>query len=186
MEIVKLKSTNEFKEVLNEKNYFYFVSLCVDGIVLASCRCRSGCRRKGVKKYAADESLNAVLWMHKAAEYKALCFQSYNIARVMMDQALANKEWCADLVQSKQGGYQSLPPAVIVDADETVINNGFYQRQLVLTGESYSSRSWSKWCQQEKASAIAGALEFCKYAQKKGGNDFLRYQSPSLFATSYR
>ena len=123
---------------------------------------------KAPKKYSANEALNAVLWMHQAAEYKALCLQAYNIARVMLTQALADKNWSADLVQQKQGGYQHLPAAAIVDVDETVLDNGIYQRQLVLTGKPYTSSSWSKWCQQEKAGAIAGALDFCNYAQQKG------------------
>ena len=124
--------------------------------------------------------------MHQAAEYKALCLQAYNIARVMLTQALADKNWSADLVQQKQGGYQHLPAAAIVDVDETVLDNGIYQRQLVLTGKPYTSSSWSKWCQQEKAGAIAGALDFLQLCAAKGGNDFLCHQPPPLFTKSYR
>ena len=66
------------------------------------------------------------------------------------------------------GSYSgSKPVAVIVDADETVIDNTAYEAFLVGNDFGYSSKTWTPWMAAAKATAIPGALEFLNYAKTK-------------------
>lgn len=110
--------------------------------------------------------LNSVLWVQHAAEYKASTIQAYTTAKIMLDLALVDKKWTAATEQTS--GYQTLPPAIIVDVDETVLDNSPYDAQLIKSGEAYSSDTWTAWCKEERAQAVPGALEFCTYAHQRG------------------
>ncbi|HUF18968.1 MAG TPA: 5'-nucleotidase, lipoprotein e(P4) family [Thermoanaerobaculia bacterium] len=112
------------------------------------------------------EQLHAVLWVQTAAEYRALALQAFNLAAQMMDHALADRSWSAATEQT--GNFASLPPAVIVDVDETVLDNSAYQARLVRSGQSFSSATWTRWVEEEQATATPGALEFALAAQRKG------------------
>jgi len=111
------------------------------------------------------ELLNAVLWMQQSAEYKALGLQAYHNAQRMLNLALQDENWTAALEQ--RDGYRHLPPAVILDVDETILNNSAYEARLIKNGQSFSSPSWKKWCRQARATAVSGAVHFCQYAAKK-------------------
>lgn len=113
-----------------------------------------------------QDLLNAVLWMQHAAEYKALCLQAYNSAENMLDIALKDKDWTAALEQNSN--YKNLPPAIILDVDETVLDNSPYEAILIQTGTSFSAKSWNDWCMQQRAESIPGAVEFCNLAAEKG------------------
>lgn len=112
------------------------------------------------------EQIHAVLWVQTAAEYRALSIQAFNLAEQMMDEALADRSWTAAVEQT--GDFVGLPPAVIVDVDETVLDNSAYQARLIRTASPFSSATWTKWVDEEKATAIPGALEFTRAAQRKG------------------
>ena len=113
-----------------------------------------------------SENLHAVLWMQKSAEYKANCMQSYKLAELQMQSALKDKKWTAALEQT--GNYINLHPAIILDVDETVLDNSPYEAELIQTGGHYSSSTWNAWCNKAIAEAIPGAVEFCQSADKKG------------------
>ncbi len=110
--------------------------------------------------------LNAVLYMQQSAEYKALTLQIYNNAAIHLERALADKNWTAATEQN--GDYQNLPPAVILDVDETVLDNSAYEAQLINSGRSYTSESFAAWCKEARAGIVPGALKFCTAARKKG------------------
>jgi acid phosphatase len=113
-----------------------------------------------------NDLLNATLWVSNAVEYKANTIAMYQLATMRLDEALADKSWTAATEQS--GDYQDLPPAIILDVDETVIDNGGYESWLIAAGKSYSSKSYAEWVKAEDAKAIPGAVEFTKYADSKG------------------
>jgi len=115
---------------------------------------------------AQHNLLNSVLWTQRAAEHKALCLQAYNTADRMLQAALKDKNWTAATEQS--GAYQNLPPAVILDVDETVLDNSPYEARLIKSGQSYSRDSWNAWCNEAKAEPIPGAVAFCNAAHDKG------------------
>jgi 5'-nucleotidase (lipoprotein e(P4) family) len=114
----------------------------------------------------ADERLLAVLWFQSAAESRANALQTYRGARMALDRALADRNWTAAVEQS--GAYQQLPPAVILDIDETVLDNSIYDSRNILTGGVFNESTWFAWTQERAATPIAGALEFLRYAASRG------------------
>jgi 5'-nucleotidase (lipoprotein e(P4) family) len=113
-----------------------------------------------------SDILNATLWVLNSPEYKANAIQSYELAKIRLDAALADKSSTAATEQT--GDYQNLPPAVILDADETAIDNGAYEAWLIKTGQDYSGKTWAAWVAAAQARAVPGAVEFTKYADSKG------------------
>lgn len=112
-----------------------------------------------------DPLLDATLWMQTAAERQALCRQVFALATERLDQALADPAWSA-LGQGPEAA--RLPPAVIVDVDETVLDNHWYEARLVLDGVTYGSTSWAAWCAEQAATAVPGARAFCQAAHERG------------------
>lgn len=115
---------------------------------------------------ATHENLNAVLWMQTSVEFEATALQAYRLARLQLDAALANPKWTAALEQ--HGDYSRLPPAVIVDVDETVLDNSYYQARLVRDNAVFATPTWDAWVAEGRATAIPGALDFSQYAATKG------------------
>jgi acid phosphatase len=113
-----------------------------------------------------NDLLNATLWVSNSVEFKANTLSMYQLARIRLDEALADKNWTAATEQS--GAYQDLPTAVIMDADETLIDNGGYESWLVVSGNDYSSKTYGPWVAAAEAKAVPGAVEFAKYADSKG------------------
>lgn len=60
--------------------------------------------------------------------------------------------------------------AVILDLDETVMNNVAYQISRDLSGESYTPESWHAWTQEEAATLVPGAAEFIRHVNAAGGH----------------
>lgn len=113
-----------------------------------------------------SDLLNAELWMQRSVEYKANSLAVYALGRIQLDKALAEKTWTAATEQT--GNYQDLPPAVVLDLDETAMDNSAYQAGLVTTNGEFSPKSWDAWVKAEKATAVPGAVEFTQYAESKG------------------
>ena len=61
-----------------------------------------------------------------------------------------------------------LKPAVVLDLDETVLDNSPYEARLFLEGENYSSESWENWCKEAQAEALPGAVDFLNFADSLG------------------
>ena len=114
----------------------------------------------------ALQALNAALWQQQAAEAKALSLQAWALARLRLDEALADPTWTA--AEEQQGDFAALPPAVIVDVDETILDNSFYQARAIRDGEEFDQASWTAWCNEARAPALPGAQEFCAYARSRG------------------
>lgn len=118
---------------------------------------------------AADDNLNAVLWVQTAQEYRALTTQTWRAAEAQLDAALADPTWTA-LLPGEGAELQrgDLPPAVIVDIDETMLDNAAFQARLVVDGQSYGNEGWAAWVRERRATPVPGALEFAKAAAAKG------------------
>lgn len=119
---------------------------------------------------AADDNLNAVLWVQRSAEYRANAVSIYRAAAARLDQALADPEWdaLAPAERAETGPATGLPPAVIVDIDETVLDNSPYQARLVANGGEYDEASWAQWVEERQARPVPGALEFARAAHARG------------------
>lgn len=97
-----------------------------------------------------DGKLWSSLYQQKAAEYKALCIQAFNIARLKLEQAL--KESSAK------------PLAVVTDIDETFLDNSPYAVHQALLNKDYEPASWAEWTAKAAADTLPGALSFFNYA----------------------
>ena len=109
---------------------------------------------------------DSIVWFRTSVEYRAVTTQSYRLAELMLDRALADKTWTAALEQTGDCG--SKPPAVILDVDETVLDNSESQERDVRDGAAYSEARWAVWCNERRAVPIPGALEFTRAAAAKG------------------
>jgi acid phosphatase len=116
----------------------------------------------------ANDNLNAVLWMQASAEYPAATTTVYRAAADKLDVALKEKNWDALVTDERGNAATGLPPAVIMDVDETVLDNSPYQARLVRDGKEYDEVTWDAWVAEKKAKAVPGVVDFAKAAAAKG------------------
>ena len=109
---------------------------------------------------------DSLVWFRTSVEYRATSLQAYRLAALMLDRALADRTWTAALEQT--GDFASKPPAVILDVDETVLDNSESEERHIREGTVYSEARWAEWCSERKAAPIPGALEFTRAAAAKG------------------
>ena len=102
-----------------------------------------------------EQLVMATLWMQTSAEYRALCYQTFNLAKLNLQAFL-----------SYYKGEKAV--AVIVDADETVIDNGAYEAFLIGNDFGFSSKTWTPWMAAAQAEAVPGALDFLTFASEQG------------------
>jgi 5'-nucleotidase (lipoprotein e(P4) family) len=98
-----------------------------------------------------EHMVMAVVYQQTAAEYRALCFQAYNLARFMLDRDLDNRKI-------------NQPRCIVLDIDETVLDNSPYEAKCILEKLIYPNK-WGDWITKASAKPIPGALDFIKYAR---------------------
>jgi len=103
---------------------------------------------------ANNGKIGASIYQQRAAEYKALCFQAYNIAKLRLDIALAK--------------HHTKPYAIITDIDETLLDNSPVAVKQALKNGGFTSASWKEWTAKAVADTVPGAPSFFKYAASKG------------------
>ena len=118
----------------------------------------------------ADDNLNAVLWMQRSIEYRALAETVFRAATGHLDAALADSSWDALVAAERAaaGDASALPPAVILDIDETVLDNSAYQARLVVDGKEFTDPAWDAWVEERRAIPVPGAVAFTQAAAAKG------------------
>jgi acid phosphatase len=114
-----------------------------------------------------NDNLNAVLWDQTSVEFKANALGAYALARIRLDEALADKSWTAAPTE-QTGNFQDQPPAVILDVDDTVLNTSAYQAWNVVNDTGFTPDSWTNYVKAEMDVAIPGAVDFTRYAASKG------------------
>jgi acid phosphatase len=124
---------------------------------------------------SADDNLNAVLWMQRSEEYRASAETIYRAAADKLDVALKEKNWDALVPEERDNAGKTadlkladLKPAVIMDIDETVLDNSPYQARLVAGGKEYDEVTWDQWVAEKKAKPVPGVVDFAKAAQARG------------------
>ena len=110
-----------------------------------------------VAQQSADNEYQtgAILWMQSSGERAALSYQAFSLARMILDR---------DLRTSRS----KMRRAVIVDIDETVLDNSRYQAWLIKQRQNFSDQTWLDWVNRSEATAIPGAVEFLNYANSRG------------------
>jgi 5'-nucleotidase (lipoprotein e(P4) family) len=101
-----------------------------------------------------DGKIFTTIFQQRAAEYRALCYQAYNIAYLQLDRSLA-----------KNNGK---PKAIVTDIDETVLDNSVYAANRALQGKDYDAASWIEYTSKGIADTIPGAYNFLRYASSQG------------------
>ncbi|AYZ10992.1 5'-nucleotidase, lipoprotein e(P4) family [Chryseobacterium arthrosphaerae] len=96
----------------------------------------------------------AAFYQQRAAEYEALCLQAYNIAKLRLDEALAQKS--------------DKPLAIVSDIDETFLDNSYYAVERSKMGKDYDQKTWEEWTAKGIAKPLTGSQEFYQYAASKG------------------
>jgi acid phosphatase len=117
------------------------------------------------------DALNATLWQQQSVEYRAGAIQAWRAAAHALPLALKDKSWTASLEQqalpAKQ--WKKLPPAIIVDVDETVLDNSPGQARFLTEGDGrYSVKLWQAWTAERRANAVPGAARFLDDARRRG------------------
>jgi 5'-nucleotidase (lipoprotein e(P4) family) len=109
----------------------------------------------------APSAANAALrhrevhWVRTAAEYRALTLQTYRAAWAAVRDRAADRD---------PGSW-----AVIMDADETVLDNSEFERRIAESGQEFEEWMWSEWVREEDAGVVPGADAFIDRVQELGG-----------------
>ncbi|RVT47185.1 acid phosphatase [Rheinheimera sediminis] len=114
----------------------------------------------------AHDNMNATLWYQSSAEFKASAIQSYQTAALQLPLALADKSWTA--LTNQTANYQQLPPAIIVDIDETILDNSPVAAQSVKLNAGFDPKLWDQWVAMATAKAVPGAVNFVNKAEASG------------------
>jgi predicted secreted acid phosphatase len=97
----------------------------------------------------------------------AIAQQTFAGAIEKLAFALRDHNWTASTEQFATGDYQHLPPAVIVNLDETVWSNSLYQARIILQYGQHDINHFITWCNEAKCVAIPGAKEFLDHAKRQ-------------------
>jgi len=140
------------------------------GLALAACA--AGCatpgpqtgpdargRCDGAPVFAAGGE-RATLWVRNSSEFRAASEIIYRAARDALETGLADPAWTAEPTQA--GDLSALPPAVVMDIDETVLDNSEPQALMMLKGTCFDEfpATWDAWIAKRSAPAVPGAAEF--------------------------
>ena len=104
------------------------------------------------KNVSLNGKLFTALFQQRAAEYRALCLQGYNAARMRIEGYNAQS---------------SKPKALITDIDETILDNSAYAVHQAWQGKEYTAADWYDWTAKAAADTMPGVGAFLKYAQSK-------------------
>ena len=117
---------------------------------------------------AANDNLNAVAWSQTAIEHDLIYLQTYRDAQARLLAALHDRHWDALGKGDRTTSLRGLKPAVILDIDETVLDNSPFAARMVQGNHEYNEADWAAWCREESARALPGAVEFTQFAAKHG------------------
>jgi len=124
--------------------------LLAGSILIAAC---SSSKKVTSTSLVNNGKVWASIFQQQAAEYKALCFQAYNIAKLRLDAA------------TQQTSVK--PYAVVTDLDETLLDNSPYDAKRALNNLGYENKSWKEWTAKGIADTVPGGPAFFKYAAAK-------------------
>ena len=102
-----------------------------------------------------ESTPDSIRWVREAAEYQAASFQVYRLATARVEQAAAKRP---------SGSW-----GVILDADETILNNSTYQLERAQQGLGFSADSWNAWVKRREATPLPGAAAFLSRVRALGG-----------------
>jgi 5'-nucleotidase (lipoprotein e(P4) family) len=129
--------------------------LLLSFIALFISACQQNQSTDDVRLSQSEHLVGATNWFQKSAEMRACYYQTYELAKYKLNE-------------NKMQYMGTKPTAVILDIDETVLDNSPFEVHLIGIGGLYSGTLWKEWTDKVQAKALPGALEFTKYAQSIG------------------
>ena len=157
--MTKNQLCGSFKEKLNKQDADMFKLISIGFLIILLTSCVK-------EKEFSNNNLNSTLWIQTAAEYKANSIQVYQSAMFRLTDLINDKNHTATFEQKE--GFEQLPPAIILDVDETVLDNSPYQGKLVKENKKFSADTWNHWVSLKQAKAIPGVVNFLNKAQEMG------------------
>jgi len=123
----------------------------------------SGC---GAERPFAQGGERATLWIRSSVEFRASAEGIYRAALLALRQGLADPDWTAE--PSQHGDLAALPPAVVMDIDDTVLDNSSAQARMLLAGTCPAEfpALWDAWVAERAAPAVPGAADFIRAARQ--------------------
>ena len=98
---------------------------------------------------------NDVRWVRESNEYIALCNQVYANAINKLKDTLSPNQYSLNIFHNNY--------AVVMDLDETVLDNSYYQVELYNKKEKYNPDSWDEWVLKEEAGLVPGTYEYIRF-----------------------
>jgi len=155
-----------YKEVMMKNITKMLFVIAAGALFFASCATNSGMKKSGQMATAynlseddllAEQTMLAINWVQQSGEYRALAYQAFNMAKMAFDNAKPAN---------------GMKKAVVVDLDETMIDNSAEGAYRLLEHKSFAPESWTQWCEAKQALAIPGAVEFANYVNSHNGKMF--------------
>ena len=97
-----------------------------------------------------------IKWVRDSAEYATLTRQVYRLAGDAVGRAapmLKGRHW-----------------TVVLDVDETALDNSAYQLERAAYGLPFDGASWLAWVRRREAAAVPGAVMFVTAVRSAGGH----------------
>ena len=101
-----------------------------------------------------DMKMYPVLWHQTSAEYRALCYQAFNVAKTYLETLIPGREPDEKF-------------AIITDLDETIIDNSYLEAKQIKEGKEYNNARWKEWVNMSAATGVPGAVEFLQWAASR-------------------
>lgn len=164
---------------MKTKNYLLSFGLVFASVVTTYFATHSTAQQQTAIKSEYEYQIAAILFQQKASEYRALCLQAFNWAKIGIDADDKTKKKLPKADRKK-------PRAIVVDIDETMLDNSPAQAISAKNNLPFELKSWYAWGEMRKAKAIPGAVDFANYAKSKGVRIFYvsnRDANPQLQAT---
>ena len=149
---------------MSTKGYFLGSGFVLTLLFSAYFAASSGAQpaAQAVPAHTFDYQIGAVLFQQKAAEYRALAYQAFNLARWQLDADLDKKN-----VKKLPKAERKRPRAIVVDIDETILDNSPANANTAKNNLPFNVRDWYVWGEMRKAKAVPGAVDFLNYAVSK-------------------
>lgn len=126
-----------------------FISMKIKFLAVPVLLLAAGCEQ-GSSGGEQDYLIQSALWYQQSAEMEALYYQAYN--------------WAGKIIKERYDKDLNKPPAVVLDIDETVLDNSPSTGFQIHEDLPYSEDNWTVWCNLEQAEALPGSLAFTRLA----------------------
>lgn len=120
----------------------------------------------------AREQVSATLWIQRAEEYRIATESVFRLATERLPAMVSEPGSAAIEQVGDPASWNKLNTAIIVDLDETILDNSYYQARQIRAGAEYDETSWQAWMQEAAATAVPGAVEFLQAASRAGHRIF--------------